>query len=262
MVEVSARAWFGAPGFEVTGVEEGTGEIVVRVQTPAGQRELCDRCGQRARSRGRREVVLRDAPAPDGRAVTLRWNKRVWRCMGPGCGAGSWTERAPLAGPRRLLTDRARAWALGRLEAVEGSVASAARRLGVSWRTVWAAVAEAAEKAAGDPQRMGPTPKAGFDKTVMASASRYRRRRYITAAVDAATGQVIDVFDGRDTADLRRRVESQPKWWAGSVEAVCIDPHQGYRSALAGLKASGCLAAGVQVAADPSPHRAVGEPGC
>jgi molybdenum-dependent DNA-binding transcriptional regulator ModE len=35
-----------------------------------------------------------------------------------------------------------------RLGSVEGSVASAARRLGVSWRTVWSAVEAAAEEVA------------------------------------------------------------------------------------------------------------------
>lgn len=61
-------------------------------------------------------------------------------------------------------------------------------------------------------------------ETVMASAARRRRRRFITAAVDAATGQIVDVFDGRDAADLRRWVSQQPRWWAHAVEVVCVDP--------------------------------------
>ena len=69
MVEVSAAVWFGADGFEVTGVREERGEVVVWVQTPDGQRVFCGRCGRRARSKGRREVCLRDAPAAGGRPV-------------------------------------------------------------------------------------------------------------------------------------------------------------------------------------------------
>ena len=34
MVQVSAAVWFGADGFEVTGVREERGEVVVWVQTP------------------------------------------------------------------------------------------------------------------------------------------------------------------------------------------------------------------------------------
>ncbi len=251
MVEGSAAAWFGALGLEVTGVEEVLGEVVVRVQTPGGRAVLCGSCGTRARSKGRREVVLRDAPGGDGRPVRVRWNKRVWECRSPRCGAGSWTERSELAGPRRVLTFRAERWAADRLAAVEGSVASAARRLGVSWHTVWTAVAEAAEQIAGDPDRVGPTERVGFDETVMASASRRRRRRFTTAAVDAATGQIIDVFDGRDAAGLRKWVRSQPRWWAEAVEVVCIDPHEGYRSAIRRLTRDGDLPAAAKVAADP-----------
>ena len=61
MVQVGAAVWFGADGFEVTGVREERGEVVVDVQTPGGRRVLCDRCGRGARSEGRREVCLRDA---------------------------------------------------------------------------------------------------------------------------------------------------------------------------------------------------------
>ena len=251
MVEASTAAWFGAAGLEVTGVEEASGEVVVRVQSADGQRVFCAGCGHRARSKGRREVVLRDAPGADGRPVRVRWKKRVWECRNAWCGAGSWTEQAGLAGPRRVLTFGAERWAAGRLAAVEGSVASAARRLGVSWHTVWTAVAEAAEQIAGDPDRVGPTARVGFDETVMASASRRRRRRFITAAVDASTGQIVDIFDGRDAADLRKWVSQQPRWWARAVEVVCVDPHEGYRSAIRQLARDGSLPAATEVAADP-----------
>ena len=72
MVEGSAVLWFGALGLEVTGVEEAQGEVAVGVQTPGGQVVLCGSCGCRARSKGRREVVLRDAPGGDGRPVRVR----------------------------------------------------------------------------------------------------------------------------------------------------------------------------------------------
>lgn len=251
MVEASAALWFGAFGLEVTGVEEVGGEVVVGVQTPGGQEVFCAGCGRRARSKGRREVVLRDAPGGDGRPVRVRWNKRVWECRDPHCGAGSWTERSELAGPRRVLTFRAERWAVDRLAAVEGSVASASRRLGVSWRTVWSAVEAAAEEVACDPQRVGPTARVGFDETVMASAARRRRRRFITAVVDASNGQIVDIFDGRDAAGLRKWVRTQPRWWAGAVEVVCVDPHEGYRSAIRQLKRDGALPATAEIAADP-----------
>ena len=120
MVQGSAAAWFGAAGFEVAGVVEGGGEVVVGVQTPDGQRVFCDGCGHGARSKGRREVVLRGAPAAGGRPLRVLWDKRVWACANPQCGIRAWTEQSELAGPRRVLTAGAVRWATDRLAAVEG----------------------------------------------------------------------------------------------------------------------------------------------
>ncbi len=250
MVQDSSAVEFGALGLEVTGVEEVLGEVVVRVQSPGGQAVFCGGCGRRARSKGRREVVLRDAPFSGGRPQRVVWNKRVWACANPGCEVRTWTERSELAGPRRVLTSGAVRWAADRLAAVEGSVASLARQLGVAWHTMWAQLVSAAERAAASGGRVGPVAELGFDETVMASASRRRRRRFITAAVDADTGRVVDVFEGRDAADLREWVSQQPARWAGAVEVVCIDPHEGYRSAIRSLRGDR-LRAGTQIAVDP-----------
>ncbi len=217
MVQDSSAVEFGALGLEVTGVEEVGGEVVVRVQSPGGQAVFCSGCGCRARSKGRREVVLRDAPFSGGRPQQVVWNKRVWACPDARCCVGSWTERSELAAPRRVLTGRAVGWAVGRLAAVEGSVASLARQLGVAWHTMWAHLAASAEQAAAG-GGVGPVAKLGFDETVMASASRRRRRRFITAAVDADTGRIVDVFEGRDAAEVRTWEVSgglcKAGWWS------------------------------------------------
>ena len=208
MVRASSAAEFGALGLEVTGVRVEAGEVVVGVQAPGGRRPAWGVCGRGARSKGRREVVLRDAPSGGGRPRWVVWNKRIWACPDEGCAQKSWTERGGLAAPRGVLTVRAVRWAVDRLGAVEGSVASSARRLGVGWATVWSAVEASAGEVAAGPRRVGPVAKLGFDETVMASATRRRRRRFVTAAVDAGTGQVIDVFDGRDAVDLRQWLQA------------------------------------------------------
>ena len=82
--------------------------------------------------------------------------------------------------------------------------------LGVGWHTVWSAVRPALRQAVDDPGRVGAPARVGVDETVMASATRFRRRRFISVAVDAGTGQVIDVFDCRDAADLERWAKQQP----------------------------------------------------
>ncbi len=240
----------GADRVEITRVRVEGGEIVVWAQTPDAQTVLCGACGARARSKGRREVRLRDAPGPGGAGCEVRWRKRIWWCPRVECEVRTWTEECALAGPRRALTRRAALWAVGRLAAVEGTVASAARRLGVAWATVWSSVGDAAQQVADDPKRVGPVARLGLDETVMSAAGRLRRRRYVSAAVDAATGQVPGVFDGRDAADVGRWLASQPPQWLAGIEVVCCDPHEGYRSGIARARRDGHLAAEALIAAD------------
>ena len=241
-----------APGWEVTAWEVSAGgDRVLWVQTPDGQVVRCGSCGARARSKGRRLVRLRDVPDAEGRACEVRWNKRIWRCCDGECDAGTWTEQCGLAAPRQVLTRRARRWAAGRVRAVESSVASAARRLGVGWGTVWSCVLDAAEDAEADPGRVGRVRRLGLDETVMCKATRLSRRRYVSAAVDAATGQIVDVFEGRDAADVREWLDDRPAEWRHGIDTICVDPHEGYRSAVTAAAKRGDLASGTKIAADP-----------
>ncbi len=229
MVEGSA-VWFGASGFELLAVTDDGVELVVEVET-AKAVVGCVTCGTRAVAKDRRWVTLRDAPA-GSTPVRVRWRKRIWACPDDDCPAKTWTEHTGLAAPRRVLTARAEAWACDRVAAIEGTPASIARGFGVSWSTVWAAVGRAGRERVEDPDRVGPAAMIGFDETVMQPAHRRRRRRFITVVVDVATGQILDVFEGRDAKDLRAWMARIPLPWLGSVEVVSVDPHEGYRSAV------------------------------
>ena len=232
MGEGSGACWFGAPGFEVLGVFDTGVEVVVEVETTATV-VGCVACGTRARPKDRRWVTLRDAPA-GSRAVLVRWRKRVWSCPDPDCAARTWTEMSSLARPRHVLTGRAEEWAADRIAQVEGTPASIAELFGVSWSTVWAAVERIGRLRVDDPARVGPVAMVGFDETVMQPAHRRRRRRFITAVVDVATGQILDVFEGRDARDLRAWMAAMPAGWLAQIEVVSVDPHEGYRSAVTG----------------------------
>ena len=246
-----AALWFGASGFEVLDVVDDVGELVISVQTTATL-VGCAACGTRARPKDRRWVTVRDAPAA-GRPVRVRWHKRIWSCPEGDCDRRTWTETAELAAPRRVLTERAARWATDRLEALEGSTASIARGFGVSWSTVWSAVQREGYARIDGDGRVGPTPMVGFDETVMQPAHRRRRRRFITAVVDVSTGQILDVFEGRDARDLRRWLTSMPAEWLAQVQVVSVDPHEGYRSAVLRPDAAGRSGplAGVTVVVDP-----------
>ena len=261
MVQAGSVVGFGAFGLAVVAERVEAGEAVVEVESEGGQVVSCGVCGVRARSKGRRRVVLCGAPAAGGMPVGVLWNKRVWACPDRGCGARAWTERSGLAGARRVLTERAVGHAVGALGVSGASVAGLARGLGVGWHTVWSAALPALRQAAEDPDRVVPAARVGFDETVMASATRRRRRRFVSAAVDADTGQILDVFDGRDAPGLERWAKQQPKGRMAAVESVCSDPHEGYRKAIRSLKAEDVPGEQARVAADPFPHRRFGEPG-
>ena len=248
----SGAVWFGASGFVVLDVVDDGVVVTLAVETTATF-VGCGRCGTRARAKDRRWVTLADTPAGD-RAVRVRWRKRVWACPDPDCEARTWTEQAGLADPRRVLTNRAASWAADRVAALEATPAGLARGFGVAWSTVWSAIARLGAARVDAPDRVAPTAMVGFDETVMAPAHRRRRRRFITAVVDVATGQILDVFEGRDAKDLRAWMASMPRWWVDHIEVVSVDPHEGYRSAITGVDpASGKRSplAGATVVVDP-----------
>ncbi len=245
MSEGSGACWFGAPGFVVLDVIDRDVELVVEVETTATI-VGCAACGTRARAKDRRWVTVRDAPA-GGRPVRVRWRKRIWSCPDPDCEVSTWTEQTELAAPRRVLTARAEQWATDRVAAIEGTPASIARGFGVSWSTVWAAIERIGRERVDDPDRVGATVMVGFDETVMQPAHRRRRRRFITAVVDVASGQILDVFEGRDAADLRRWMATMPSEWLAGIDVVSVDPHEGYRSA---VTAATSPLAGVTVVVD------------
>ena len=115
---------------------------------------------------------------------------------------------------------------------------------------MWSSVGDAAQQVADDPERVGPVARLGLDETVTGSAGRLRRRRCVSAAVDAATGQVLDVFDGRDAAEVGRWLEQQPAGWLAAIEVVCCDPHEGCRSGITRARRDTHLSDSVNIAAD------------
>lgn len=101
----------GLEGFHVIDVVERHGRLRVVVESPPGPMG-CPGCGVISGSRGRRDVVLVDAPS-FGRPVQLVWRKRSWRCDEAKCSTKSFTEQHDdLARPRALLTTRACWWAI------------------------------------------------------------------------------------------------------------------------------------------------------
>jgi transposase len=99
---------------------------------------------------------------------------------------------------------------------------------------VWTVVERIGRQRVEDPERVGPVEMVGFDETVMQPAHRRRRRRFVTAVVDVSTGQILDIFEGRDARDLRAWMDTMPASWLAQIGVVSVDPHEGYRSAVTG----------------------------
>lgn len=213
-------------------VDEVDGELELTIETTTS-RVGCRGCGVIARLHDRRDTVVRDV-AGLGRAVRLRWRKRVWRCVEPACGVRTWTEQHPAIAPRAALTQRVREDAAGRVARGE-SVAAVARDLGVGWATVMRAFAEHGQRWLDDAeQAAAPTRVLGLDETVWQRAGWHRRTRYATGFVDGDTGQLLDLVEGRSTAAAAGWLSARDNDWRAAVRVVAIDPFEGYARAIRG----------------------------
>ncbi len=91
-----AEKKLGLAGLRVLDVHEGTGEVVVRVES-VRTTGYCASCRKRAQAQDRLEVHLRNLHC-FGRACRLVLSKRRWRCTTRGCEKWTWTEKVAGAG--------------------------------------------------------------------------------------------------------------------------------------------------------------------
>jgi len=212
------------------GAAEVDGELELTVETTA-VRVGCPGCGVVAVLHARRETVVRDV-AGLGRAVRLRWRKRVWRCEERLCATRTWTERHAAVAPRATLSERARLQAAERVAKGE-SVLAVARELGVGWATVMRAFAEHGHRwLAEAEQQLSPTRVLGLDETVWQRARRGRHTQYATGFVDGDSGRLLDLVEGRSTAAAARWIAAQDPAWREQVAVAAIDPFEGYARAV------------------------------
>jgi transposase len=137
-----------------------------------------------AEPRGRRVRRLHDIPTF---GAPVRWRQRRYRCTEPACPVRGFTEDHALAGAR--LTTRAAWWAISCIQRDNASVASAARRLGVDWHTVWTANKPLLAELADDPNRLTGVDTlaqiAGITWTRARNAARRRRAQVPLASGSA-----------------------------------------------------------------------------
>jgi transposase len=188
-------------------------------------------------------VVCADLPAFGQRAV-LVWHKYRWLCSG---GDPSWTEERPDIAARysSAMSWRAAVWATVQVGRYVRPVSQVAGELGVAWNTVMDTVTAMARVMIDDPDRVGETSQLGVDETVFCSAGLKRRRSFVSSVTDVEARKVLDVFRGRQRADLVDWFATRADDWKNAVSVVVSDLHEPFRKAFAD-----CVPAAVKVA-DP-----------
>jgi len=225
-----AERLLGLPGLKVLDVEEADAEVVVRVESTRAK-AYCPSCRRRAQAKDRVEVHLRDQHC-FGRPARLVISKRRWRCRTDGCVRRTWTERIAGIAPRQVLTVRAGAEVCRQVGQLCRSVSSVADEYGVGWDTAWAAVRLHGTPLVEDPRRVGRVRALGVDEHSWLAATRQHRTLYATVLVDLDRRQVIDLFEGKTAAKLRRWCTTRSKRWLKGVNVVALDLTDTYRRGL------------------------------
>ena len=225
-----AEKMLGLPGVAVLDVEDVPGELIVTVESTRAK-ATCPSCRRRAQAQDRVEVHLRDLHI-SGRPCRLVVKKRRWRCRTTGCVRKTWTEKLAGVAPRQVLTVRAGVEVTRQVGQLCRSVASVAAEYGVGWDTAWAAVTLHGRPLVDDPHRVGPTRALGVDEHSYLAATREHTTIYATILVDLDRRKVIDLFEGRSAAKLRRWTSRRTKRWQRGVQVVALDLTDTYRSGL------------------------------
>ncbi len=236
----------GLNGLHVLEVAEDTEAGVLRVKVESLPALMgCPACGVIAHSRGRREVVLVDAPC-FGRPVRVVWRKRTWRCTEAACPRGTFTEQvAEIARPRALLTTRACWWAIGQLRREHASVAGIARQLGTTWNTVWVSIRPLLQAMAEDQTRFTGVRRLGVDEHVWHHVSEKpiadggRGPKQLTGMVDLTQDEhgkprarLLDLVPGRSGKAYRDWLTERDWAFRDGVEVATLDPFHGYKNAI------------------------------
>jgi transposase len=225
-----AEKMLGLPDLVVLSVQDVPGEVVLHVET-LRKRVYCPSCRRRAQAHDRIEVHLRDQHC-FGRPSRLVVHKKRWRCRTARCIKKTWTERIGGIAERQVLTQRAGAEVTRQVGQLARSVASVASEYGVSWDCAWSAVEHHGTPLINWADRVGPVRALGVDEHSYLSANRAHSTIYATSLVDLDRRIVIDLFEGKSAAKLRKWSAQRSQRWQKGVKVVALDLTETYRSGL------------------------------
>ena len=231
----ASTAMLGLDGFVLLGVSTAFGELEQVIETTAA-RAWCTGCGVAATPHGHRQVRVRDLPSA-GRAVTLVWLKRLWRCAEQLCPVSTWSETSEHLRPRASLSERARAEAC-RLVGADGlDVAAVTATLGVGWATVMRAVRDYGRPLVDDPVRLAGVVGIGVDETAFLAANGRHHTQFVTGVVALpGPGSPVRTAARRAAWPHEKRCAAMDRGpgpsVAGHIVVASLDPFRGYATAL------------------------------
>ena len=233
----------GLPNVRVLSVDR-IGEVLEIHLETAEPNRFCKVCGMAGVVKDRPQSRYADLPFGGQRAV-LVWHKYRWSC--PGGDDPTWTEERSDIATRysSAMTWRAAVWATINVGRYVRPVSQVADELGVSWNTLMDTVTAVGAIMIDHADRIGPTVQVGVDETVFLSAGRKRRRQFVSSVTDVEARKVIDIFEGRQRADLVGWLNTAPPDWVSGIKVVVADLHEPFRAAFVE-----CVPDAVQVA-DP-----------
>jgi transposase len=233
----AASLIFNLPGYTVIDAVDlplGGRRVVVRAEA---QDEGCPDCGViSTRVHAWSSQRVKDIPA-GGEGLEVIVRKPRWVCAEPACGRRTFvqvTDQLPLRA--RCLT-RLRAAVLDAVIASGRAVDEVAAAFAVAWWTVQAtinvavmtlpAVDDITVRLLGIDEHRFRTVRFFRDP----DTSSWRRvEPWMTTFVNLATGQVIGVVDGRDSAAVSTWLAARTPAWRERVEVVAIDPSAAFRA--------------------------------
>nr|WP_245349415.1 ISL3 family transposase [Brachybacterium fresconis] len=212
---------------------DGSRRVVIASTVPPG----CPSCGALATQvHSRRMQQVRDVPVAG--ATVVVWAKRRWFCLEPACARGTFAEATEQIPRYARSTTRLRDQVVSAVITSGRAASEVARAHGVSWWLVQAALSAAAVVLT-DVEKTCVT-RLGIDEHRYRSVRWFRTdqgswRRFepwMTTLVDLATGQVLGIVDGRDSATVGDWLAQRSEAWRERIEIVAIDPSAAFRKAL------------------------------
>ena len=175
--------------------------------------------------------------------VEVHWRQRRWACPDAGCPRGTFSEQLPgLVAPRGSLTARAIGWAIGQLRFEHATIDGLARRLAVSWWTLWRAVKPRLEDLAADEARFAGVPTLGVDEHVWHHTPQLAAVKgpgMFTGMVDLTRDQhgrvharLLDLVPGRTGKAYATWLTDRTPSFRAGIKVATLDPFRGYANAL------------------------------